>query len=48
MFNRTVCDMLEEMRKCAETGNYSYLPGLIEEALEASVRMINGVKFEKD
>lgn len=29
--NRTVCDVLSEMRKCHETRNYAYLPGLIEE-----------------
>jgi hypothetical protein len=27
-----VCSVLDEMRKCHETRNYSYLPGLIEEA----------------
>lgn len=29
---RTLCDVLEEMRKCDKTRNYSALQGLIEEA----------------
>lgn len=29
--NRTVCDVLEEIRKCDETKNYSYLLGLVEQ-----------------
>lgn len=32
MPNRTLCAVLEEMRKSYETRNFSYLPGLIEEA----------------
>lgn len=31
MPNRVVCSVLDEMRKCHETRNYSYLMGLIEE-----------------
>ena len=31
MLNRSVCDVLEEMRKSFETRNFSYLLGLIEE-----------------
>ena len=29
--NRTVCDVLKEMRGACESANYSYMPGLIEE-----------------
>ena len=39
MPNRTVCDVLSEMRKCSDTGNYSYLPGLIEEVQSLANRM---------
>ena len=37
--NRTLCDVFEEMRKCSETRNFSYLPGLIEEAQHMANRM---------
>jgi len=37
--NRYLCDVLEEMRKCYETRNFSYLPGLIEEAQSLANRM---------
>lgn len=37
--NRTLCDTLEEMRKCHKTANFSYLPGLIEEAQTMANRM---------
>lgn len=36
---RTLCDVLDEIRKCHETRNYSYLPGLIEEAQSMGNRM---------
>lgn len=39
MFNRTVCEMLREARECTKTGNYSYLPGLLEEIQSAANRM---------
>jgi len=39
MPNRFVCDVLKEMRKCNETRNFSYLPGLIEEAQTMVNRM---------
>lgn len=39
MPNRTICSVLEAMRKCHETRNYSYLPGLIEEAQNLANRM---------
>lgn len=37
--NRTICDVLEAMRKCYETRNFSYLPGLIEECQNMANRM---------
>lgn len=39
MINRTICDTLEEMRKCYETRNFSYILGLIEEAQTLANRM---------
>jgi hypothetical protein len=39
MPNRVVCSVLDEMRKCHETRNYSYLPGLIEEVQTMVNRM---------
>jgi uncharacterized protein YlxW (UPF0749 family) len=39
MPNRTLCDVLEAMRKCHETYNFSYLLGLIEEAQNMGNRM---------
>lgn len=39
MVNRTLCGVLEEMRKAYETRNFSYLPGLIEEAQRMGNRM---------
>ena len=37
--HRYLCDVLEEMRQCVKTQNYSYLPGLIEEAQSMGNRM---------
>jgi len=37
--NRTLCDVLDEMRNCNKTHNYSYLPGLIEELQVMGNRM---------
>lgn len=37
--NRYICTVLEEMRTCAKTMNFSYLPGLIEEAQTLANRM---------
>ena len=31
MPNRYICTVLDEMRECVKTTNFSYLPGLIEE-----------------
>lgn len=39
MPNRYICDVLEEMRKCLVTNNFSYLGGLIEEAQSMANRM---------
>jgi hypothetical protein len=39
MPNRTICDVLEAMRKAYETRNFSYLMGLIEEAQNKANRM---------
>lgn len=39
MTNRPICDVFEEMRKCHEHRNYSYLPSLIEEAQMMANRM---------
>jgi hypothetical protein len=37
--NRTLCEVLEEMRMCHKTRNYSYLMGLIEEVQSLGNRM---------
>lgn len=37
--NRTLCAVLDEMRKACKTSNYSYLPGLIEEAQSMGNKM---------
>ena len=39
MINRYLCDVLDEMRKCVKTLNFSYLLGLIEEAQILGSRM---------
>jgi len=39
MTNRYLCDVLDEMRKCVKTLNFSYLLGLIEEAQTLGSRM---------
>ena len=39
MPNRLLCDVLAEMRDCVKTTNFSYLPGLIEEAQSLGNRM---------
>ena len=41
--NRTACDVLEEMRKCHKTTNFSYMPGLIEEMQSIANRMEAGL-----
>lgn len=37
--NRTICDVLEAVRNCHKTRNYSYLMGLVEEAQNMANRM---------
>ena len=39
MTNRYLCDVLDEMRKCVKTLNFSYLSGLIEEVQTLGSRM---------
>ena len=39
MPNRYICSVLDEMRECIKTHNYSYLSGLIEEAQMMANRM---------
>lgn len=39
MPNRTLCGVLEEMRKCYETRNFSGIMGLVEEAQMMANRM---------
>jgi len=39
MANRYLCDVLNEMRECNKTLNFSYLLGLIEEAQTLANRM---------
>jgi len=39
MPNRLLCAVLDEMRECVKTLNFSYLPGLIEEAQSLGNRM---------
>lgn len=46
--NRLICSVLEEMRKCHETRNYSYLPGLIEEAQTLANRMESKLSDSSD
>ncbi len=39
MPSRYLCDVFEEMRTCDKTRNFSYMPGLIEEAQVLANRM---------
>ena len=39
MQNRLVCNVLDEMRECSKTRNFSYLDGLIEEVQTLVNRM---------
>lgn len=48
MPNRTLCDVLNEMRKAEETKNFSYLKGLIEEAQMMGNRMEAKLWDQKD
>lgn len=46
--NRTLCDVLEEMRKCHESRNYAYLLSLIEEVQTFGNRMEAALSNQKD
>lgn len=46
--NRTLCEVLEDMRKLDKTKNYSGLLGLIEEAQSMGNRMEAGLSDQKD
>ena len=46
--NRTLCDVLEEMRGCLKSHNFSYLIGLIEEAQSMGNRMESGLGDKKN
>jgi hypothetical protein len=48
MPNRYVCDVLEEIRKCYETRNFSGLLGLIEEVQTLVNRMEAGLRDYSD
>ena len=42
--DRTMCDVLEEMRNASKTKNFSYIDGLIEEAQSMGNRMEAGLE----
>jgi len=46
--NRTVCEVLSEMRKAHETHNYSYMLGLIEEVQSMANRMEARLQDQND
>lgn len=46
--NRTLCGVLDEMRKCNETRNYAYLLSLIEEAQHYGNRMESALHDKSD
>jgi len=48
MPNRTICSVFNEMRKAHKTRNYSYLPGLIEEAQSMANRMEEALYDQND
>ncbi len=37
--NRTVCEVLDELRKCNETRNYAYMLSLVEEVQSLANKM---------
>lgn len=45
---RTLCDVLDEMRKCSKTRNYAHLEGLVEEAQTMANRMEAGLDAKRD
>ncbi len=48
MSNRYICSVLDEMRDCVKTSNFSYLSGLIEEAQSLANRMESRLYEIKD
>ena len=48
MPNRYLCDVLEEMRKCFKTRNFSHLLGLIEESQTLANRMEASLGCRRD
>ena len=48
MPNRLVCNVLEDMRNCSKTKNYSYLDGLIDEVQVLVNRMESKLMDQKD
>ena len=48
MPNRLVCNVLDEMRECCKTRNFSYLDGLIEEVQTLVNRMEAKLHDSKD
>ena len=48
MPNRYLCDVLDEMRTCFKTRNFSFLLGLIEEAQTLGERMEAALGDKKD
>ena len=48
MPNRLLCTVLDEMRECVKTLNFSYLSGLIEEAQSLANRMESHLYDIKD
>lgn len=46
--NRTLCDVLEEMRKCSKTKNFANIDGLIEEVQSMANRMESALGDKKD
>lgn len=46
--DRWVCDVLEDMRRCATTKNYAPLDALIEEAQTYCNQMESSLKAKKD
>ena len=46
--NRTLCDVLREIRTCHETRNYSYLLSLVEEAQSMGNRMESALTDKRE
>ena len=46
--HRTLCTLLDELRDCYKTRNFSYMMGLIEEAQSMGDRMESSIDYKKD